>query len=216
MYQYVIFDLDGTLLNTLDDLADAGNWVCANHGWPTHSVEAFKQFVGNGLAKMAERMAPEDHRSPEAVAEILKEFSPYYNEHKADKTAAYAGMPEALEQLKKAGIHMSVLSNKAHEMAGPVVESYYPGMFPVVQGALAGVPTKPDPTLLHRLMEQIGAKVENTLFVGDSNVDIRTAKNGGLTSCGVLWGFRSRQELEAEQADFLVETPAELVKLILK
>lgn len=216
MYQYVIFDLDGTLLNTLDDLADAGNWVCANRGWPTHSTEDFKRFVGNGLAKMAERMAPQAFRSPEAVQGILDEFMPYYDAHKADKTAPYEGMTEALKTLKAAGVHMAVLSNKAHELAGPVVEDYYPGLLPVVQGALAGVPTKPDPTLLHRLMKELGAEVENTLFVGDSNVDIRTAKNGGLTSCGVLWGFRSRSELEAEGADFLAETPDQLVDLILK
>ena len=100
-------------------------------------------------------------------------------------------------------------------MAGPVVEHYYPGVFPLVQGALPGLPAKPDPTLLDRLMERMGADPAGTLFVGDSNVDIRTAKNGGLTSCGVLWGFRSRQELEAEGADYLAETPAELIKVVL-
>ena len=108
-----------------------------------------------------------------------------------------------------------MLSNKADQMAGPVVEHYYPGLFPVVQGALPDVPTKPDPTLLHRLMERIGAKAESTLFVGDSNVDIRTAKNGGLTSCGVLWGFRTREELEAEGADFVVSDPRALTELVL-
>ena len=215
MYQNVIFDLDGTLLNTLDDLADAGNWVCRNHGWPTHTTEEFKKFVGNGLAKMAERFAPEGWKSPEKVREILDEFMPYYDLHKADKTAPYAGMAEVLDRCKAAGVHMAVLSNKAHTLAGPVVEGYYPGVFPKVQGALTGVPTKPDPTLLHRMLEEMGADATNTLFVGDSNVDIQTAKNGGLTSCGVLWGFRSRAELEAEGADFIVETPVELAKLIL-
>ena len=110
---------------------------------------------------------------------------------------------------------MAVLSNKADELAGPVVEGYYPGVFPLIQGALPGVPTKPDPTLLHRMMERMGAARENTLFVGDSNVDIQTAKNGGLISCGVLWGFRSRAELVEQGADFLAETPEELAALIL-
>lgn len=215
MYQYVIFDLDGTLLNTIDDLADAGNWVCRNHGWPTHTVEEYKRFVGNGMTKLAERFAPEDWRTPERVKTILDEFMPYYDAHKADKTAPYAGMPQALDRLKGAGISMAVLSNKADQMAGPVVEGHYPGVFPLVQGALDGCPTKPDPTLLHKLMERLGATAENTLFVGDSNVDIRTAKNGGLTSCGVLWGFRSREELEAEGADCIVGTPEELADRIL-
>ena len=110
---------------------------------------------------------------------------------------------------------MAVLSNKADQMAGPVVERYYPGGFPVVQGALPDLPTKPDPTLLHRLMERMGAAAGDTLFVGDSNVDIRTAKNGGLTSCGVLWGFRTRGELEAEGADYIVSDPDKLADLVL-
>lgn len=216
MFKYVIFDLDGTLLNTIDDLADAGNWVCQNHGWPTHTVEEYRYYVGNGMAKLAERFAPENWRTPERVQAILDEFMPYYDAHKADKTAPYPGLAETLERLKRAGVSMSVLTNKADLLAGPVVEGYYPGVFPIIQGALPGYPTKPDPTLLHRLMERMGAVVEDTLFVGDSNVDIRTAKNGGLTSCGVLWGFRTRQELEAEGADFLAETAEELAELILK
>lgn len=215
MYQYVIFDLDGTLLNTIEDLTDAGNWVCQNHGWPTHTVEEYKRYVGNGMAKLAARFVPESWRTPEKLKQVLDEFMPYYDVHKADKTAAYAGMPEAVEQLKRAGVSMAVLSNKADEMAAPVVEYYYPGLFPMVQGALPDCPTKPDPTLLRRLMERMGAGQDNTLFVGDSNVDIRTAKNGGLTSCGVLWGFRARNELEAEGADHLVETPDELARFIL-
>lgn len=216
MYQNVIFDLDGTLLNTIDDLADAGNWVCKLHGWPTHTVEEYKRFVGNGLFKMVERFAPAEHRGAEEVRQVLdRDFTPYYNAHKADKTAPYAGMPQLLARLKAAGIAMAVLSNKADELAGPVVEGYYPGVFPLIQGALPGVPTKPDPTLLHRMMERMGATRENTLFVGDSNVDIQTAKNGGLISCGVLWGFRSRAELVEQGADFLAETPEELAALIL-
>ena len=215
MYQNVIFDLDGTLLNTIDDLADASNYVCRLHGWPTHTVEEYKRFVGNGMAKLAERFAPEDWRTPEKVEQLLGEFMPYYDQHKQDKTAPYVGMPQALERLKAAGVHMAVLTNKADQMAAPVVNGYYPDVFPMVQGAVKGFPTKPDPTLLHRLMSRMGAAPADTLFVGDSNVDIRTAKNGGLTSCGVLWGFRGRTELEQEGADFIVETPEELADLIL-
>lgn len=215
MYQNVIFDLDGTLLNTIDDLADAANWVCARHGWPLHTVEEYKRFVGNGIPRLVERFAPAPERTPEGLARALEEFSERYGAHRADKTAPYAGMPEAVERLRAAGVRTAVLSNKSHALAGPVVEDYYPGQFPWVQGALPGLPTKPDPTLLHRLMEQMGASPEDTLFVGDSDVDIRTARNGGLTSCGVLWGFRGRAELEAEGADCLARTPEELVKAVL-
>ena len=215
MYKHVIFDLDGTLLNTIDDLADAGNHVCTLHGWPTHTVDAFKLMVGNGIPKLVERFAPQG-TSQEVLDQAYQEFMDWYGVHKEDKTAPYAGMPEVAKALREAGVSIAVLSNKADAMAGPVVEHYYPGIFPVVQGALPGLPTKPDPTLLHKLMERLGATREDTLFVGDSNVDIRTAKNGGLTGCGVLWGFRSREELEAAGADVIVSTPQELQDLILK
>lgn len=215
MYKHVIFDLDGTLLNTIDDLADTGNHVCTLHGWPTHTVDAFKLMVGNGIPKLVERFAPQG-TSQEVLDQAFQEFMDWYGVHKEDKTAPYAGMPEVAKALREAGVSIAVLSNKADVMAGPVVEHYYPGIFPVVQGALPGLPTKPDPTLLHKLMDRLGATQEDTLFVGDSNVDIRTAKNGGLTGCGVLWGFRSREELEAAGADVIVSTPQELLDLILK
>ena len=215
MFHNVIFDLDGTLLDTIDDLADAGNYVCRLHGWPTYTVEEYKRFVGNGMAKLVSRFVPEEWRTPEGVAAILEEFMPYYDAHKEDKTAPYTGLPEVVRMLKEAGVSMSVLTNKADELAGPVVESYYPGVFSIVQGAIPGYEPKPDPALLQRLMERMGAERGNTLFVGDSNVDIRTAKNGGLTSCGVLWGFRGREELEKEGADQLVEEPQEFLEVIL-
>ena len=215
MYKHVIFDLDGTLLNTIDDLADTGNHVCTLHGWPTQTVDAFKLMVGNGIPKLVERFAPQG-TSQEVLDQAFQEFMDWYGVHKEDKTAPYAGMPEVTKALREAGVSIAVLSNKADVMAGPVVEHYYPGIFPVVQGALPGLPTKPDPTLLHKLMDRLGATTEDTLFVGDSNVDIRTAKNGGLTGCGVLWGFRSREELEAAGADVIVSTPQELLDLILK
>lgn len=217
MYKYVIFDLDGTLLNTLEDLADATNWVCEQHGWPVHPLEAYKRFVGNGASKLLERVTPaEVELTLELRKQLMEEFTRRYTAHKADKTTAYPGMPQLLERLKQAGVAAAVLTNKPDGAAGPIVERYYPGLCSIVQGALPGVPTKPDPTLLRKLMTRMGATAEDTLFVGDSNVDIRTAKNGGLTSCGVLWGFRTREELEAEGADFLVETAEQLAALILK
>ena len=210
MYTHIIFDLDGTLLNTIDDLADAGNHVCAAHGWPVHTVDAYKRMVGNGIPNLVSRFTP-DWLGEDELAGALAEFSAYYNDHKADKTAPYPGIPELLAALKGAGIHMAVLSNKAHALAGPVVEHYFPGVFEYVQGALPDAPLKPDPTLLHAMMKEIGAKPETTLFVGDSDVDVHTGKNGGLTVVGVLWGFRDRPELEGAGADYVIERPGQLL-----
>ena len=213
MYANVIFDLDGTLLNTLEDLADAMNWVCEQHGWPVHALEEYKYFVGNGASKLVERAIPQNM---EFTPELLEEFTGRYGAHKAEKTTAYPGLPEAVRQLRDRGVQLAVLTNKPNPASRPVVERYYPGLFHLVQGALPDKPLKPDPTMLRHLMERMGASRENTLFVGDSNVDIRTAKNGGLTGCGVLWGFRTRQELEAEGADYIVDSAQALVELVLR
>ena len=168
------------------------------------------------MARLAERFAPEDWRTPERFAALRLVFMPYYNAQKEEKTAPYPGVVALLDRLKGAGVRMAVLSNKDHSLAPAIIEGYFPGVFAFVQGALEGVPTKPDPTLLHRLMGEMGATPADTLFVGDSSVDIRTARNGGLVSCGVLWGFRTRAELETEGADRIVGTPEELGELILR
>ncbi|MCI8698811.1 MAG: threonylcarbamoyl-AMP synthase [Oscillospiraceae bacterium] len=209
MDTHIIFDLDGTLLNTIDDLADAGNHVCTAHGWPTHTVDEFKRMVGRGIPNLVRRFTP-DALGEEELAGALAEFSAYYADHKEDKTAPYPGVPALLDALKGAGIRLAVLSNKAHALAGPVVEHYFPGVFDCVQGALPDAPLKPDPTLLRALMDQMGAQPDTTLFVGDSDVDVLTGKNGGLTVCGVLWGFREREELKDAGADWIVHSPDQI------
>ena len=215
MFKFVIFDLDGTLLNTIDDLADAGNHICRARGWPTHTVDEFKLMVGNGIPKLVERFSPAG-TDRETLAAAQAEFSAYYAAHSEDRTAPYPGVPEMLAELKEAGVRMAVLSNKADNIAGPVMEHYIPGVFVAVQGALPGVPVKPDPTLLYKLMGRLGASREDTLFVGDSGVDAATGKNGGLPVCGVLWGFRDRAELESAGADRFASTAEELKQIILK
>lgn len=213
MFTHVIFDLDGTTLNTLDDLADAGNHICAMHGWNKHPVEAYKKMVGNGISRLVYRFAPAEINEAE-LEQARQEFVEYYDSHKADKTAAYAGVPEAISVMRSAGVRVAVLTNKADELARSIVESYYPGVFDAVQGALPDRPAKPDPALLLELLEDLNAGADSALFVGDSNVDMMTGKNAGLATCGVLWGFRSQTELEEEGADYIVKDPLELLRVV--
>ena len=217
MYKTVVFDLDGTLLNTIDDLADAGNRVCAARGWPQHTVEEYKYFVGNGIPKLVERFSPPEARTPAVLADTLAAFQAYYGAHLRDKTAPYPGMPALLARLKAAGVQLAVFSNKADPLARQVVADYFDAaLFDAVRGALPGVPTKPAPQGTLALMQAIGADPAATLYVGDSNVDVDTAHNAGLPCCGVLWGFRTRQELTDAGAEHLAADAEELWNVIVK
>ena len=215
MYQTVIFDLDGTLLDTIQDLADAGNWVCRRNGWPEHSVEEFKRMVGNGIPNLVRRFSPEGSRSSLLLANTIAQFNAYYGAHNLDRTAPYPGVPELLAKLGERGVTMAVYSNKADAFSREIVEHFFPGVFHLVRGQVQGVPVKPDPAGIHAVMDALGADPARTLFVGDSDVDVYTGHNGGLAVCGVTWGFRGREELEAAGADCLADTPAELGEKIL-
>ena len=217
MYKTVVFDLDGTLLNTIDDLADAGNRVCAARGWPQHTVEEYKYFVGNGIPKLVERFSPPEARTPAILADTLAAFQADYGAHLRDKTAPYPGIPALLARLKAAGVQLAVFSNKADPLARQVVADYFDAaLFDAVRGALPGVPTKPAPQGTLALMQAIGADPAATLYVGDSNVDVDTAHNAGLPCCGVLWGFRTRQELTDAGAEHLAADAEELWNVIVK
>lgn len=215
MYQTGIFDLDGTLLNTLEDLADAGNWVCRRNGWPEHSLEEFRAMVGHGLSNLVERFSPEGCRSPLMLVNTLAQFSEYYGQHNMDKTAPYTGMTDLVAELGRRGLKLAVYSNKADDFSRQIVEHYFPGAFALVRGKVRGVPVKPDPTGVRQLLAELEADPARTLFVGDSSVDMETAHNAGLTACGVTWGFRSRESLVAAGADFLADTPEQLTAVIL-
>ena len=217
MYKTVVFDLDGTLLNTIDDLADAGNRVCAARGWPQHTAEEYKYFVGNGIPKLVERFSPPEARTPDQLADTLAAFQADYGAHLRDKTAPYPGIPALLARLKAAGVQLAVFSNKADPLARQVVADYFDAaLFDAVRGALPGVPTKPAPQGTLALMQAIGADPAATLYVGDSNVDVDTAHNAGLPCCGVLWGFRTRQELTDAGAEHLAADAEELWNVIAK
>ena len=212
MIDTILFDLDGTLLNTIDDLADAGNWVCEQNHWPTFTVEQYKHMVGNGIPKLVERFSPEDCRTPQHLAATLAQFTARYDAHKEDKTAPYPGIPQLLAALKAEGIRTAVFSNKADTLCGGIIDHYFGhDVFLAVRGSRPGVPVKPDPTGVYSLMEQLGAAKASTLFVGDSNVDIATGHNAGLVTLGAVWGFRGAEELQAAGADVLVYKPEEIL-----
>lgn len=217
MYKTVLFDLDGTLLNTITDLANAANRVCAKRGWPQYGEDTYRYFVGNGIPKLVERFTPEAQRTPDTLAAVLKEFDADYGAHMKDATAPYPGMRALLPRLKAHGIQMAVFSNKADHLAGQVVADYFDvSTLDLVRGLLPDMPPKPAAKGTLALMQAIGADPAHTLYVGDSNVDVETAKNAGLPCCGVLWGFRTRAELQAAGADFLAESAEELEAIILQ
>lgn len=216
-FSHVIFDLDGTILNTLEDLAAAGNHTCEMHGWPTFAVDEYRYKVGNGMLKLVERFMPAEYAGDGRMFEqTLAEFRAYYGEHKEDHTSPYAGTIEMLDRLRAADVQLAVLTNKDHISAAPLIEKYFGSeRFALVQGRVGAFPPKPEAPVTLHVMKELGADPATTLYVGDSNVDVLTGHNAGLKSAGVSWGFRGRAELEAAGADYVVDTQDELAELIL-
>lgn len=215
-FTHVIFDMDGTLLNSLDDLANACNHVCEMHGWPTFTLDEYRYKIGNGQPKLIERIIPAEFAGNGAVFEqTLKEFRAYYADHSEDNTAPYEGILEALDALTKAGIPLAILSNKDHAAVVPLAQQYFGDRFAVVQGRTDAFPAKPAAPVTLHVLEQLDAQAETALYVGDSGVDIETGHNAGIRACGVSWGFRGRGELEAAGADYVIDEPAQLLDVIL-
>ena len=215
-YQLAIFDLDGTVLDTLDDLADSVNAVLFKNGYPTHSREAICAFVGNGMKKLIDRALPKGTHAEEA-SRILAEFKANYALHCADKTAPYAGIPEMLAALRAAGVKTAVLSNKADYATQALCQKYFAGLFDAVAGEREqeGIPKKPAPDAVFAIMQQCGVTHAQTVYIGDSDVDIKTAANAGVDAILVSWGFRTAEFLCESGARVIVDTPQELQAKIL-
>ena len=214
MKKLVIFDLDGTLLNTIADLAQSTNHALTALGYPTHKEEEYNFMVGNGINKLFERALPEGEKTEENVLRVRKEFVPYYDQHNADKSRPYPGVTELLETLQTAGMQLAVASNKYQAATEKLIAHYFPNIkFTAVFGQREGIPVKPDPIIVKEILQIAKVQEEETLYVGDSGVDMQTAINAGVTSCGVTWGFRPRTELESFHPDHIVDN-AEEIKLL--
>jgi phosphoglycolate phosphatase len=208
----VIFDLDGTLLDSIHDIAFCANAVLSELGLPPHSVDDYKRLVGDGFLNLARKILPETHRSPEAISRYIDRYRELYRTRWNHSSYAYPGIAELLNELVQQNILLAVLSNKRDDFTKRCVEWYFPGVpFKEVRGERTGTPIKPDPTSALEIAQTLGVSPSACFFVGDSEIDINTAINAGMTAIGVLWGFRPRHILEEAGATRLISTPADLL-----
>ncbi len=215
MINHVIFDLDGTILDTLKGLAASGNYTLSALGFPTHKESDYCQMIGSGMSKLVERMLPEHHRQQSTHEIALKLFNEHYDKYMMENTTPYPGIVSMLKTLQDTGIGLGVATNKSHVFAKPMIDSFFSEIFQSALGVQDGILPKPNPDLIHRVMIELGALASNTIYVGDSNVDIQTAHNSGIPVIGVSWGFRGADELEQAGTDYLVHSVEELKNLIL-
>lgn len=215
MKRLAIFDLDGTLLNTIADLAAATNHALSKFGYPTHKIDEYRFFVGNGINKLFERALPEGEKSQENILKIRSAFIPYYNIHNTDLSRPYPGICELLAALQDAGMKLAVASNKYQEATSKLISQYFPDIrFTAVFGQREEIPAKPDPQVINEIIRLADVSKDETVYTGDSSVDMQTGKNARVTTVGVSWGFRPRTELEAYQPDLIADSSEELLRFL--
>lgn len=215
MGRLAIFDLDGTLLDTIGDLAEACNHMLALRGLGPHTRDEYRRMVGNGILRLVERALPEHLRTTEYVAEARHDFLAYYIEHIDCYSRPYDGICEVLRSLQNDGWTLAVASNKFDAGTKRLVESFFSDIhFKAVYGNREGFPLKPDAALVELIIEECGASREMTYMIGDSGVDVEAAKNGGVRSVGCTWGFRAREELEERGADIIVDRPLDILRVL--
>lgn len=212
-YKLAIFDLDGTILNTLEDLADATNYALTQHGYPRRTFEEVRRFVGNGIRKLIERAVPSG-TTVEDTDRVHETFTAYYQQHCADKTRPYEGILELLQRLRAAGCLTAVVSNKADAAVQPLCHHYYEGLFDYAVGEREGIRRKPAPDAVQEVLRRLQTDVSEAVYIGDSEVDIQTARNAGMDSIIVTWGFRDREYLESQGGRRFVDKPEEIFEIV--
>ena len=216
MKRLVIFDLDGTLLNTIEDLGNAANYALSMNGYPTHSLASYPFFVGNGVRNLIRKALPDDARTDSIIDSLLKDFKEYYNEHNTDCTKPYDGIVELLRELQDNGVKMAVASNKYQQATEKIIASYFGDIdFVAVYGQRDGVNVKPDPSVVFSILADAKVPKSDVLYVGDSGVDMETARRACVDSVGVTWGFRSEKELNEYHADRIVNKVSDIFDIVM-
>lgn len=210
-YKTVLFDMDGTLLDSLSDMHDAVNHILAENGWAARSREEIRAFVGNGARKLMERAIPET-LAPQRFEAVLADYKDWYQAHNCVKTQPYPGIGHALAELEARGVKTAVVSNKPDATTKALAEKFFPGM-PAL-GQRDGVDPKPSPALVAQALSDLGVRPENAVYVGDSEVDVATARNAGLPLIAVSWGFRGREKLEIAGAEHIADTAPQLLEML--
>ena len=214
-YRLAIFDLDGTILDTLEDLKESTNAALAANGYPARTLEEVRCFVGNGVRLLMIRAVPDGERNP-LFEETFALFKEYYGKHCNDNTKPYAGVVELIETLKEKGYAVAIVSNKIDFAVKELNDLYFKGIVPVAIGEKEGIRRKPAPDTVFEALKELGKTKEEAIYVGDSDVDIETAKNAGMPCISVLWGFRDKEFLAEHGAEYYAETTEEVSELIAK
>ena len=207
-YATYLFDMDGTLLDTLADLTAAVNHTLEQYGYPRRTIEQVRKGLGNGAVKLMAAMLPQGEKTP-GFADIMRDYRAWYQAHACVETCPYPGVPEMLKRLRQRGCKVAIVSNKPHGAACELAERFFPGV--PTFGERPETPRKPAPDMVFHALAALGAGKENAVYVGDSEVDVQTARNAGLPVIGVAWGFRGREALAAAGAETIVDTAAELL-----
>lgn len=213
-YKGIIFDLDGTLVNSLEDLHECMNKVLTNLGLPTHKLETYKGSIGKGIKHLVYRALPASHQNEEDVDKSYKSMMEIYNKNFINKTKPYDGIIELLNELKKRDIKLCVLSNKVDEFTKKIIQAFFPDTFDIVMGLGDEEYKKPSPFGVLKICEKLAIKANEMLYVGDTNIDIETAKNASMQSAGVVWGFRPKKELVLSNATYIINEPSELFNIL--